>query len=104
MPDLLTYSTFKTLLGSKFTLRALAECPEGKEELVLMEAEKLPQRSAGNSAGSREPFSLVFRGPAGISLPQQIHVMEHETLGVMEIFLVPIAPDAAGLRYEAVFN
>lgn len=101
MPDPLTYSTFKALLNTKFTLR---EGAGDKKDLVLVEAEKLPHYSAGKIAGGREPFSLVFQGPKGSALPQRIHAMEHERLGVMEIFLVPIEPDAAGPRYEAVFN
>jgi hypothetical protein len=52
----------------------------------------------------RQPFSLVFRGPKGASYPQRIYRLEHEQMGVMEIFLVPLGPDAEGTRYEAIFN
>lgn len=51
----------------------------------------------------RAPFSLLFRGPPEPILPQAIYALEHATLGVSEIFLVPLAPDADGTRYEAVF-
>ena len=37
-------------------------------------------------------------------LPQGTYPMEHETLGRLEVFLVPLGPDAQGMRYEAVFN
>jgi hypothetical protein len=37
-------------------------------------------------------------------LPQQIRRVEHPSLGSMEIFLVPIGPDASGMQYEAVFG
>lgn len=97
----LTYSTFKELRNARFSLQTDADRPE---ELILIETEKLTQHAAGNIAHRREPFSLVFRGSKGVALPQRIHTLQHETLGLMEIFLVPIAPDAAGPRYEAVFN
>lgn len=59
-----------------------------------------------NSAASvrRTPFSLVFRSPPGAPLPQHIYRLEHDEVGVLELFLVPIGPDAHGMRYEAVFG
>lgn len=58
----------------------------------------------GGSAGGRAPFSLVFEGPREPSLAQRMHRLEHEGLGTLEIFLVPIGPGGKGLRYEAVFG
>ena len=54
--------------------------------------------------GRGRPFSIVFRGPGDVVLPQRIYRMEHSELGAFEIFLVPIGPDEKGPRYEAVFN
>lgn len=71
-------------------------------ELRLIEANAL---GAGSGApAGRAPFSLVFRGPRGAALAQQIHPLAHAELGVLEVFLVPIGPDAEGPRYEAVFG
>jgi hypothetical protein len=53
--------------------------------------------------GRREPFSLVFRGPRSPWARQGLHRLEHDGLGSLELFLVPLGPDAAGMRYEAVF-
>ena len=50
--------------------------------------------------GGRAPFSLIFRGGPSPPFPQQIYRVEHEVLGAIEIFLVPIATDS----YEAVFT
>jgi len=50
----------------------------------------------------REPFSIYFHGP--IHLSQRIYRFEHPDAGAFEIFIVPIARDAEGYRYEAVFN
>src|SRR5436190_17668454 len=50
------------------------------------------------------PFSLILRGPATPSLPQGTYAMHHPRLGPVELFLVPIARDAEGTRYEVTFN
>jgi hypothetical protein len=49
-------------------------------------------------------FSLVFRGPLEQPLEQGLYPMSHETMGTGSLFLVPIAREADGFRYEAVFN
>lgn len=51
-----------------------------------------------------EPFSLVLRGPRVPALPQGTYRVVHPRLGPVELFLVPIALDAQGMRYEATFN
>jgi hypothetical protein len=49
-------------------------------------------------------FRLEFRGPVQPILPQAIYPFRSEGGGdAAEIFIVPIAQDAAGTRYEAVF-
>ena len=49
-------------------------------------------------------FSLIFSGPPDVSLPQNMYSLKHERMGQFNIFLVPIAGDETGYRYEAVFN
>ena len=49
-------------------------------------------------------FSLVFRGPLDQPLAQGLYPMAHETMGTESLFLVPIAREVDGFRYEAVFN
>lgn len=39
-----------------------------------------------------------------VHVPQGIHRVEHEQLGSLEIFLVPLGPDQQGMRYEAIFT
>ena len=79
-------------------------CLDGGDalELVLVIAE--PAGGHGLPEGSRESFSLVFRGPAEPRLPQRIYPLEHPELGRLEIFITPVGPDDAGMRYEAVFS
>jgi len=49
-------------------------------------------------------FSLLFRGPLEQPLEQGLHPLTHETMGTDSLFLVPIARESDGFRYEAVFN
>ena len=43
---------------------------------------------------------LVFQGGPNPPLPQRIYRVEHEKLGELDVFLVPIAVD----QYQAVFT
>jgi len=52
----------------------------------------------------QEEFSLVFRGPLNAYLGQGARTFKHEQMGEFVIFIVPIAQDARGYDYEAVFN
>jgi hypothetical protein len=74
--------------------------------LELVEASPASDRLAENArrAGLREPFSLQFRGPGDPFLRQRIYRLEHDALGALDIFLVPIGADGDGFRYEAVFG
>jgi len=72
----------------------------------LIAATRLGGDSDGQStpSGRRQPFSIVFRGPRQILLPQRIYRMEHGAIGAFELFLVPIGPDQEGMLYEAIFT
>lgn len=69
---------------------------------VLLEASAL--QGATPEATQRGPFSLLFRNSSAILFEQKIFQMQHEVLGVMGIFLVPVARDSEGFLYQAVFN
>ncbi|HEY0517925.1 MAG TPA: hypothetical protein VGC84_00420 [Ilumatobacteraceae bacterium] len=99
MPEGLAPDTFEPHVGTRFDVR-----PEARSELAieLHELTRLPPRSYGDR---REPFSLVFLGPAGAPLPQGIYTMHHDALGDIDLFIVPIGPGVDGRnQYEAVFN
>lgn len=69
--------------------------------LVLAELASLGDRS---TIGKREPFSLLFHAPVDALYPQRIYTLEHERLGTMDLFLVPLGPEGDAMRYEAVFT
>ena len=100
MLDKVTVSRFRECLGTTFRLRSEA----GQVDLELIEASSLGVEAREPGTSNRQAFSILFRGPAEPVLPQQIHALEHAALGRLDLFLVPIGPDAKGMRYEAVFN
>ncbi len=96
MLDTLTHESFAPHVGSPFEVRL----PERTIRFELLEV--LPGKD--EAPGRRRPFSLFFRGPREVYVPQQIVPLEHAALGKLEIFLVPVGLDPEGYRYEAVFN
>lgn len=103
MLDTLTPASFKEHVGTRFHLRI-----EGLEPLELELFEIVRYEENPDFAARKEPFSLLFLGPARLVLPQAIYPLEHPAFGRLEIFLVPIGPDPrgkrSGMRYEAAFN
>ena len=59
-----------------------------------------PAGASGRAGGA---FSLLFAAPQGRWLPQAIYPLKHPSLGIMEIFLVPVGPLEGGNGYQAVF-
>lgn len=98
--ELLALSDFKPHVGTTFTIRG----PDGlKTELALLSASKIETSSRTSLPGDR-PFSLVFRGPNQHPIGQGTHPLVHPGLGQVDLFLVPIQPDAEGPLYEAIFS
>lgn len=92
----LTKASFEPQLGASFRLHA---APSLSVACTLIEVTGLV-----GTVGGREPFSLVFRAPPNLRLPQAIYRLENEALGRLDLFLVPIGPNASGMCYEAVFT
>lgn len=77
---------------------------EGVPGIPLTLAEAEPLNSAMAPRGVRPPFSLIFRARDPRVLAQRLYRMEHNELGEVAIFLVPVGKDAEGVQYQAVFN
>ena|SRR5690349_23892344 len=97
MLETFTCATFAPLVSETFRLDAGGELVD----LALVEAGELPEAAPH---GERMPFSLVFVGPAGVVYPQRSYPVEHPVLGSFHLFIVPIAADADGVRYQAIFS
>jgi hypothetical protein len=92
MLEKLTVDDFRPLQGERFRM-----APDGAEpfEVELVEVTEIPREPGG-----RTPFSLVFQGGPNPPLEQRIYRIEHDKLGELDLFLVPIAVD----RYQAIFT
>lgn len=99
MAEQLTEAEFSRHLNTKFAVRAQAPRPV---ELELVEVQRWVLQP--KEADGMERFSVFFQGPGDIFMPQSIYTLEHEGMGVLDIFLVPVGRDERGYRYEAVFN
>lgn len=102
MLDEVTTDLFEAHLGSSFYIHHDSGLP-----LTVKLIEATPLTTSGEARSvptKREPCSIIFRGPLEPVLPQQIYRIQHDSLGRMDLFLVPVGPDEEGMRYEAVFN
>jgi hypothetical protein len=95
MMNPLTADHFEAHTGTVFVLSEM----EPQLELRLVEVTR-----GGHPGPGREPFALYFLGQLEPVLPQSTYHFEHEALGALDIFIVPVGRDAEAVRYEAVFN
>ena len=101
MPDAvsletLTAADFAPHTGSSFDLSLPGG---GALALTLLEVSPLGR----DAPPQRRPFSLLFAGPLAPPLAQQIHPLRHESLGALDIFLVPVGQTAERREYQAIF-
>jgi hypothetical protein len=96
--ETLRYEQFLPLVGTFFHLDENGQ----RYDLQLVTVGKVMESQAARL--KRNAFSLFFLGPHEPLFEQRIYSFEHETLGTLEFFIVPVGHDAAGLLYEAVFT
>ncbi|UCH58618.1 MAG: hypothetical protein JSV61_10390 [Anaerolineales bacterium] len=102
MLEKLTADSFEDHLESIFLLDIDTNTPLA---LKLSEVTRYTNPAFQNDKGIREPFSIIFIGPAQPILPQSSYVLKHDQMGVIDgIFLVPVGKDDQGCYYQAVFN
>ena len=92
MPENLTLNDFALYLNTRFRVATLEDY-----ELELAEV-------TDHSNAQLEQFSLIFTGIPSPWLQQGSYKLVHPRLGECELFLVPIGPDGAVMRYQAVFS
>ncbi len=92
-----TLADFTALRGERFAVQQAGVDGLWAE---LVEAQPL----GGPPFNGRQPFSLLFSGPATPMLPQCTYSLAHAQMPALDIFLVPVGADAAGMRYQAIFG
>ena len=96
--DELTEELFAKQLNTKFYL----PLEERRVELELVGVEG--DKSSMEKIEGVERFVIYFSGPGDFYLPQRTYRLEHEALGELEIFIVPVGKGKDGFRYEAIFS
>lgn len=111
--DSFTLDTFAPLVGSSFTVssgeqgdagRAGDGQPQATLELELIEANGVAGARSEEANATRTPFSLLFLCRSAGPLADATYRVAHPQLGDFELFIVPVAQDGDGVRYEAIFN
>ena len=95
MPEILTIEMFEGHQNSKFQMH-YGDSQTADLELVGVKDVVSSER--------QKQFSLRFLGPMEAPILQGIYRLDHDTLGSLDLFLVPIARDNTGVSYEAIFN
>jgi hypothetical protein len=101
MLETLTREAFLPHVNQTFRMQV---APGEAIDVELIEVRGTTPMSAAEGAPRRAPFALLFRGPQAPVCPQRIYRLAHGEMDAFEIFLVPIASDGSGTRYEAVFG
>ncbi len=99
MLDRLTQDDFSKCLHQKFLVH-VAEQEPLETELIEVRGLVPPD----DDPDRRQPFSLIFLGPAEVRLQQGTFTVENQTLGKLDIFLVTLGPGKEGMRYESIFG
>ena len=109
MLDKLQASDFSKCLHQKFHIRVEGREPLETELIDVRShtgspATRSPATRSDDDPEVRQPFSVLFRGPADLQLTQGTFSLENETLGKLDLFLVTVGPDKEGMLHEAVFT
>lgn len=97
MLDQLTCEDFESLRGRTVEIRF----GETRQPAEVVEV----QRRTGGAPEGRSPFSVIVEsGSRDRCWPQGLHVLAHPEHGDLELFMVPLGPGDAGMRYEIVMN
>jgi len=101
VPRDLTSAYFRTLLGRSIRTRAI---DQSEATLVLERWQPLTPPAKGPQVIMGDSFVLSFLGPAHPVLPSACANLMIEGGEPLTIFLAPVAAEAEGIRYEAIFN
>lgn len=86
-------------------LNTVFRAEAGPSEVFELELTDVKAGDAWGADERQERFSLIFNGPADRLYPQRMYPLEHDRLGRLNLFIVPVGRAQDGrFLYEAVFN
>lgn len=95
----LTIEHFQPLIGETFHVQVN---PQEAFEVRLAEAHLLGGDVLPTSG--RKPYSLIFVDVQKRLVPQGIYHLTHAALEPLDVFMVPLQPDARGTVFEVIFT
>ena len=99
MSDVQSQASFEKNVNTNFRVEF-----DGHEPVEVKLLSVTPRQNEPTEQAGMERFSVIFSTPLDLFLPQQTYRMVHPDMGEFEIFLVPIARESDGFKYEAVYN
>lgn len=96
--DKLTSTDFSAHLNQPFMLE-LEKLPPIL--LQLRAVQKLDNTEQLHPGYHKDQFAVVFNGPLRPILPQQIYLIQHPTMGQLQLLFTPIGPNGASMQYKA---
>ena len=99
MSQFQTEEEFRKHVNTPFRVQVNAPKPI---DLTLVAVESRPSEAAEEQGMER--FSVFFSGSPEFLLPQSLYRLVHPEMGEFDIFLVAVAQEPTGYRYEAVYN
>ncbi|HET7436285.1 MAG TPA: hypothetical protein VFN10_16365 [Thermoanaerobaculia bacterium] len=97
----LTHEDAVTYVGTVFQ----AAVGDSTAELKLVAADRIMPNRPRSTRMKRDPFSLIFHGPAVPRLYQGMFQLQSDVVSFPNIFLVPVGQlEEGGFEYEAVFT
>jgi len=96
----LTYDSAKALVGRTYRVRVDNRTVDLTVTSVVRAAEHGPRPKEL----SRDSFSIFFRGPAEVPLPQRMYALAGASESFANLFIVPVGRTQDGCDYEAVFT
>ena len=94
MLENLTLDVFTNHLNTTFRF----QYEKATQEFELIEAKDM------GSTPKLKQFSILFRGPSEPIFNQGMCPFEHDELGAVPLFIVPVGQDEEGVYYEVVFS
>jgi hypothetical protein len=77
----------------------------GHHRLTLSQIDVLKLTAAQAQAMPRQPFTLIFSGPAGDLLPEGLYTLETAGGAVFTLYLIPVQTASRDRQdYQAAFN
>src|SRR5882672_4452843 len=99
MDQPLTADLFQPLVGEVFRVK------DGRHQLTLSRVDVRRLEEWEAKLFHRQPFTLIFGGPAGDVLKQGLYTLEVEGGSAFELYVIPVQTVARDRQdYQSVFN